>query len=426
MFGAPELITCLLASTIKNRLDFLRCLRVAESNKSLGAALGLAVAGLLVGGSFAGCSSKAITPPRSELVAESQRTATPLPNPEDDRARYMQFEQRQRSKLINLIRQRTAAGDRDPSYKIGPGDEVEINVFDVPELNLTARVKDSGFINLPLVGGVTAAGNTEQELIDELTNRLSGFVRHPQVSVFISQYGSQKVAVVGAVEKPGNYSLKKGSNGILELLAEAGGVNSRAGNYLNVVPSGDSAYGVPGADSSSGSGKSSGVDMRARAGLAQMVAGGNSTNGRGVEISLDTILGTSGGIPIEVPIRGGDMIVVPEAGTVTVEGEVQKPGAFDLGRKSSLLGALAASGGITYGAKVDEVEVVRDLGNEDKVHLILDLNQVISGEVRDIKLRNGDVVRVPSDSDRRMRQDTFEAIGKVINVGVGGTVNVVH
>jgi polysaccharide export outer membrane protein len=131
-------------------------------------------------------------------------------------------------------------------------------------------------------------------------------------------------------------------------------------------------------------------------------------------------------MPIEVPIRAGDMLVVPEAGTVTVEGEVQKGGSFDLGRKSTLLGALAAAGGITYGANVGEVEVVRDLGSDEKVHLILDLTQVISGETRDLKLRNGDVVRVPSDSGRRLRQDTFEAIGKVINVGVGGTVNVVN
>ncbi len=373
----------------------------------------LVIAGVSVISSI-GCSSRGITPPRSELVKDSQGSATPLSNPEDDLARFQEFEQRQRSKLINLIRQRTTTGERDPSYRVGAGDEVEINVFDVPELNLTARVKDSGFINLPLVGGVSAAGKTEQELIEELTQRLGGFVRQPQVSVFISQYGSQKVAVVGAVEKPGNYPLKKGSNGILELLAEAGGVSSRAGNYLNIVPSGDSQ------------GAAAGVETRARAALAQMVAGGTSTNGRGVEISLDVVLGTSGGIPVEVPIRGGDMIVVPEAGTVTVEGEVQKAGAFDLGRKSSVLGALAAAGGITYGAKVDELEVVRDLGNEDKVHLILDLNRVISGEVRDIKLRNGDVVRVPSDSGRRLRQDTFEAIGKVINVGVGGTVNVVN
>lgn len=358
-----------------------------------------------------------MTPPRSELVAASLNTAMPLSAPEDERARFEEYEEQQRQKLISLVRQRTSSGIHDPSYVIGPGDELEINVFDVAELNVTARVKDSGFINLPLVGAVSAKGKTEQELISELTTRLAAFVRRPQVSVFISQYGSQKVAVVGAVEKPGNYSLRKGSNGILELLAEAGGVNARAGNYINIVP----AEGQRG-----GSAQDSSVEMRARAGLAQMVAGANAQRGRAVEVPLEVVLGTSGGIPIEVPIQGGDMIVVPEAGTVTVEGEVQKAGSFDLGRKSTVLGALAASGGITYGAKVDEVEVVRDLGSDEKVHLILDLTQVISGETRDLKLRNGDVVRVPSDSGRRLRQDTFEAIGKVINVGVGGTVNVVN
>lgn len=360
-----------------------------------------------------GCSSRAITPPRSELVAASQGSGMPLPSPDSDRSRFEEFEQQQRDKLIALVTERTSDGGRDQSYTIGAGDELDINVFDVPELNLSRRVAESGFISLPLIGGVIAKGKTEQMLVEEIAKKLGTFVRNPQVSVFVSQYGSQKVAVVGAVERPGNYALKKGSNGILELLAEAGGVNARSGNYLSIVP-GSANLG------------SSGVEGRARAGLAQLIAGEGGMGGRGVEVPLEVVLGTGGGIPIEVPIRAGDMLVVPEAGTVTVEGEVQKAGSFDLGRKSTVLGALAAAGGITYGAKVDEVEVVRDLGSDEKVHLILDLTQVISGETRDLKLRNGDVVRVPSDSGRRLRQDTFEAIGKVINVGVGGTVNVVN
>jgi len=365
-----------------------------------------------------------MTPPRSELVRASQNTAMPLASPAADNARFLDHEENQRAKLMALVRQRSQLGGKDPTYEVGAGDELEIIVFDVPELNVTARVKESGFINLPLVGAVDAKGKTEAELIDALTVRLASFVRRPQVSVFISQYGSQKVAVVGAVEKPGNYALKKGSNGILEMLAEAGGVNARAGNYINIVPNSASDSGLR----DTGRRASSSVEARARAGLAQMTAGadGRQDTGRAVEVPLEVVLGTGGGIPIEVPIFGGDMIVVPEAGSVTVEGEVAKPGSFDLGRKSSLLGALAASGGITYGAKLDEVEVIRDLGNEDKVHIILDLNQVISGGARDVRLRNGDVVRVPSDSGRRLRQDTFEAIGKVINVGVGGTVNVVN
>ena len=133
------------------------------------------------------------------------------------------------------------------------------------------------------------------------------------------------------------------------------------------------------------------------------------------------MLGTAGGVPLEIPVRAGDMIIIPEAGKITVEGEVEKPGAFELGQQMTLLSALAASGGITYSAKVDEVEVVRDIG-EKKVHFVLDLEGLARGETRDVRLRNGDIVRVPSDSGRRMRQDTFESISKIFNFGVGSSV----
>ena len=118
------------------------------------------------------------------------------------------------------------------------------------------------------------------------------------------------------------------------------------------------------------------------------------------------------------------MVLVPEAGKIMVEGEVQKGGSYDLNPQTTLLSALAAAGGITYGAKVDEVEVVRDLSLTRKAHLVLDLGKIASGEEKDVRLRNGDIVRVPSDSGRRLTQDTFEGFAKLINFGVGGTFSV--
>jgi protein involved in polysaccharide export with SLBB domain len=210
------------------------------------------------------------------------------------------------------------------------------------------------------------------------------------------------------VQKPGAYPLKKGANSVIELLGEAGGVTQRAGNYVNFVP----------AETSGGA-----FDPATRARLALGSPEGN-VRGSGIEIYLDRILGTAGGIPIEVPIRAGDMIIVPESGKVTVEGEVQKTGSYELGQQMSMLGALAAAGGLTYGAKVDEVEIIRSIGLDDKSRLIVDLTKVATGEERDVRLRNGDIVRVPSDNSRRFRQDTYETLGRVINFGVGGQVSV--
>ncbi len=369
----------------------------------------------VIAASLSGCGiGKSFTKPRSTLVAEAENQGMLLPTPEEERELFFSLEKTQQERIIKLIRSRAEGPQRDSSYRLGAGDEVEINVFDVPELNVTVRVRESGFLSLPLIGPIKAAGLGEPELVDELTDRLNAYVRHPQVSVFISNYGSQKVAVMGAVRTPGTYPLKKGSNSLLELISEAGGVSDKAGNFVNFIPA-------------ELSGVSAGNEVEARARLSLASQDVDTLRQSAIEMYLDHVMGTTGGIPLEVPVRGGDMIIVPESGKVTVEGEVEKGGALDLGRQMTLLSALAAAGGITYGAKIDEVEIVRDVGSPDKkARLLVDLEKISRGEDRDVRLRNGDIVRVPSDSGRRLTQDTFEGISRILNFGVGGTVNVVN
>ena len=362
-------------------------------------------------GFSSGCATKASLQPRSEIIDQAESKGLPVRSIDEERERFVEYEKRQQEKVLGLIRQRAEPGTRDPSYRVGPGDEIEINVFDVPELNLTAPVRQSGFVQLPLVGALQAVGRTEVELTNELTKRLSAFVRSPQVSLFIANYGSQKVAVVGAVSKPGSYALKKNSNSILELLAEAGGVTDRAGGQMIIVPG-----------ELSGLRDANDAEARARyalSGDSQSLTGGTS----GVEVALDKVLGTGGGIPVEIPVRGGDMIVIPEAGKVMIEGEVEKPGQVESTRQLTLIGALAGAGGITYSANVNEVELIRDIGESEPLRLILDLEKVASGEESDVRLRSGDVIRVPTHSGRRLGEDTYKTITGILNFGVGGTVN---
>ncbi len=363
--------------------------------------------------SLSACATRAFYYPRSEEISEAKSKGLPIRSVDEDRALFFAHEENQRNRMLSLIRHRSEPEYRDVHYRMGSGDELELNVFDVPELNITTTVRQSGFLSLPLVGAVKAQGLTEAELADEISTRLATFVRNPQVAVFITQYGSQRVAVMGAVRQPGTISLRKGSNSILELIAQAGGVSDRAGNFINFIPAE-----LSGVDVERGA-----QEAQSRAQLALASSSGGAGRVTGIEIYLDQVLGTSGGVPLEVPVRGGDMIIIPEAGKVHVEGEVVKPGTFDLGQQSSLLGALAAAGGITYSAKVDEIEVIRDVGGNERARLILDLQQLATGAEKDVRLRNGDLLRVPSDSSRRLTQDTFEGLSRIINVGVGTSYN---
>jgi len=119
-----------------------------------------------------------------------------------------------------------ATGSDD--YRIGPQDLLELQVFAVEALNRTVRVNSRGFVSLPLIGLVQAAGLTSEQLEASLADRLAEkYLQNPQVSVFIKEYTSQRVTVEGAVKKPGIYPLR-GRTSLLQTLATAEGLTTVA------------------------------------------------------------------------------------------------------------------------------------------------------------------------------------------------------
>src|SRR3989475_8058149 len=120
-------------------------------------------------------------------------------------------------------------------HPVGAEDLLEISVFEIPELNRTVRVSERGTISLPLLGEMEVRGLTgmqvEAVLRDALTQK---YLQDPQVSVFIREYGSKKVSVIGAVGKPGVYEML-GPRTLLQVLSEAGGLEKEAGANLFVI-----------------------------------------------------------------------------------------------------------------------------------------------------------------------------------------------
>lgn len=113
-------------------------------------------------------------------------------------------------------------------YRVGAQDLLEVSVFQVDELNRTVRVNSNGQISLPLVGVVQAGGKTVQELEAEIATRLSEtYLQNPQVSVFVTEFTSQRVTLEGAVKKPGIYPVT-GKTSLLQAIAQAEGVTELA------------------------------------------------------------------------------------------------------------------------------------------------------------------------------------------------------
>lgn len=124
----------------------------------------------------------------------------------------------------------------DPSsYRVGPEDLLEIAVWREDALKKEALVRPDGGISFPLIGEIKAAGKTVAEIRDEIARRLDKFIPDSAVSVTILKIGSQRVYVVGKVNKPGEFLLGRYVD-VLQALSMAGGLTQFAsGDEIRVM-----------------------------------------------------------------------------------------------------------------------------------------------------------------------------------------------
>ena len=147
--------------------------------------------------------------------ARSGDASAPLPNPPVDTVQDT-------TRLDALYRARTH-GDTVADYPIGPGDIVQISVPPIDELReRTVRVEADGSISLPMLGALQACGLTEKQLRAELTERLKTYMYKPEVDVFVKEYRSRQVAVIGMVNTPGLVTGTGPNETVLDMMTRAG------------------------------------------------------------------------------------------------------------------------------------------------------------------------------------------------------------
>ena len=114
-----------------------------------------------------------------------------------------------------------------PSYKIGPGDVLRISVWKEEGMEQEVLVKPDGGITFPLAGDIQASGLTTQELTEELKSKLRRYIPNPVVTVSVLQSISNKIYVVGKVNRPGEYKATHYMD-VLQALSLAGGLTPYA------------------------------------------------------------------------------------------------------------------------------------------------------------------------------------------------------
>jgi polysaccharide export outer membrane protein len=289
-------------------------------------------------------------------------------------------------------------------YRIGTEDLLEIAVFEVPELSRTVRVSGSGEVSLPLLGALQVAGMTTREMEGDLTTRLKGtYLRDPQVSVFVKEFKSDPVSVVGAVKLPGLYQIQ-GQKSLIELLAMAQGFSEgpirQPGRTIIVTRNPKTQWRVAG---NGATGESSGLDG---------VEGGES-----IEVPIKELI-QSGEAKWNVPINPGDVIKVVPAGTFYVAGDVNRPGGFPLKDfdQVSVIQALAMAGGPLRTSDLRHSVIIRRDEAGNRVEQEIDLRRSRKGEDAEVALGENDILFVPGSVTKAAALRALEA---TIQVGTG-------
>lgn len=246
-------------------------------------------------------------------------------------------------------------------YRIGANDLIEIKVYELPELNQTVRVAEDGSVTLSLLGKIEVAGLTAQELESRLASILGEkFTKgDAHVTVFVKEF--QKLAVIGAVGKPGMYELV-GPTTLMMAIAQAGGMTAQAMKEIFVYRR-------------SPDGQPEIIAVR----LEDLANGKPEAN---IEVRPKDVIS----VPIDMPLN------------VFVYGEVKTPGTitFLSSKKITLLQAIAQAGGPTEWAKTSKVLIKRkDRETGKEIEIRVNLKRMIGGKIADIVLEEGDVVIVP-------------------------------
>jgi len=273
------------------------------------------------------------------------------------------------------------------AYMLGPNDQIKIWVLGVEEIGANPiRIDPSGDLDLPLVGKVHAAGFTTAQLKADLIQRYSKELLKPQISVELTNFGSQPVSLMGAVNHPGVHQIE-GRKTLVEAISLADGIRPDAGPRVNI--SRQIQYGP----------------------IPLPTARLDSTGTFSIaDIGLKDLL--SGTHPAEnIPVLPNDVITVPVAEAVFVIGEVKKPGEVVVkGDGLTVLQALSSADGFGTAPAPQNSKIVRLApGSSERKEIPVDLSKILAGRSEDIAMRPNDILVVPASGPKRAAARAMEA-----------------
>jgi polysaccharide biosynthesis/export protein len=270
------------------------------------------------------------------------------------------------------------------SLLIGPGDLIQVNVMDTPEMEQQVRVTDDGSVPLAYIGSVHVAGQTPATAATMIEGALiAKHVMHkPQVTVRMMELATQDVSVLGQVRTPGTYSITTPQT-ILKVLSLAGGLSDTADRHVTV-----------------------------------------KRNKTGEQLQYFVSNDAEQALSNVVMVYPGDTVLVARAPMVYVMGDVSRPGEYTIATNDarvSLLQVIAMAGSANHTSKQSQVRLIRTT-DHGQVEMPVRLDQMEKGKQAPLMLQANDIVYVPFSWMKNVAMNTATIAAST----AGAAVYVIH
>jgi len=260
------------------------------------------------------------------------------------------------------------------STRLGAGDLIEINVYNVPELATKARIGNNGDVYLPLLDYVHIGDLTVDEAQKVLEKRLGegGFVRSPHVTLFVDESTSQGVTLLGEIARPGVYPVL-GDRKLYDVISSAGGFTAVAARKVSIV---------------------------------------HRDQSQATTLILPRNLADD--LTNNVSILPGDTINVPKAPVVYVVGDVGRPAGIVVDQGTiTVLQAIALAGGTNHTARLNSMRIVRKDKDLKMTETIVPYKKILAAKAPDVTLEADDILFVPVSGARVAANRTIDAVAQV-------------
>jgi polysaccharide export outer membrane protein len=254
-----------------------------------------------------------------------------------------------------------SANENSSLLRLGPGDLLEVGVYNVPELATKARVGNSGDVYLPLIDYVHVGDLSVEEAQALIEKRLTdgGFVRNPHVTIFLDESASQGVTILGEVVRAGIYP-DLGDRRLYDLISAAGGFTPSAGRKVSVIRQHNQAG----------------------------------------PITVNLPRNLADDLEDNIEIMPGDTITVPRAPVIYVVGDVGHPTGLLMDNGNlTVLQALALAGGTNHTAKMSGTRIIRK-ESTGMTETRVPLKKMLEAKAPDVTLQADDILFVPLSGAR--------------------------